>query len=874
MSSAPSAAIDRKEDTLDPVASSSKPWSNQSVLSKPLYAYSLPSELLQNLKLRSIDVQESEEVAPSQTNETDKESKQANSSTNSGKSSAQKTCVVCPKAPEWEGAKQARAHLRSEWHRYNAALTKRNRPEDCLDEDTFHQSIEELSSDGTSSESETENFSERAKAPVDHVAALLGKLTVSSSANAFVASDSEGEETSARAALTAKEPYLWFVTTSFGALHIQQTQFGVLRGVFPEAESDVVPKDWHISTLCQIQAGPLQSQQTPKDLKRFKGGSSANEAASMLAATFIDASGEKPEDDGSSDGGSGEEDSSTEDVTTTTSAMSITSAPSTPSSPLRTWTILLLGGGNFSAVVIALNPREQFISKRKGTTERQFVILARKQFHRYTTRRKQGGAQSAQDASGKFAKSAGAQLRRYGEQALGDEIRALLSTKKWREAIGKSEKVWVRAGLRSARGILWNWVGSEESPLDAMRKDDKVQSLPIATRKPTVGEGLRCFAELTRIRVRHDTEEEMQAKDEAYRAQLENSARSRQEKRNVEKDKLRREAEAKEATLAAKKKAAGLKLDEKEVLRRERFTRLIDMIRKGRIDNTVNHLEKYEKDLLRVTGWDAEDKVVEPDDVDDAMEQSRRRINVILPFWWRYEDAREKGILLHKGEENLTGARPQLLPSTLLQVAAESGHESQVSYFLIERRSDPTIAIRPPPVQHSTIDDAEMLAKFPHRTAYDLCTSRDSRDVFRRLMAAQPDWCKDWSGPDAGGARVSKALTSEMEEAREREEKVRDKRQAVKDKARLRQEEEEKKRAHEIDVAAMKHSAATKPPPPPPSSTSKNRLGGNNTAPRALQNKRDQAAGLSPEVQSRIEREKRARAAEARVKAMQDGRGA
>jgi len=845
--------------------SSTKPWSHQNVLSRPLYAYQLPKELLQNLKLRNIDVQESEEPAQSQVGDTDI-GRQSQHSSN-GKASSQKTCPVCPKAPQWEGATQARAHLRSEWHRYNAALAKKSRSEDCLDEESFHQLVEDLSSDDSSSESEAEEGSQgRAKVPVDHVAALL---KLSSSKDVKVESDSEDDERSARSALTAKEPYLWFVTTPSSTLHIQQTQFGVLRGLFPETENDIVPKDWHISALNRMQSGLLQPQQLPRDLKRFKGSSTADEAASMLSAVFMDASGERPEDNEGSDGESLAEDSGDDAATTTITTASIASSPSAPATPLKTWTIILMGGGDFSAIVIALNPREQIISKRKGTSERQYFILARKQIHRYTTRRKQGGAQSTQDSSGKFAKSAGAQLRRYGEQALGEEIRALLSTRAWKEAIQKSEKVWVRAGLRSARGVLWNWAGTEESPLDVMRKEDKVQSMPIATRKPTVGECLRCFADLTRVRVRHDTEEEMQAKDEAYRAQLENSARSRQERRNQEKEKLRREMEAKEVALAAKKKAAGSKLDEKEVLRRERLTRLIDMIRKGRIENTINHLEKYERELLKPTGWESEGRDGEPDDVDDAVEQSQRRVNTLLPFWWRYQDAREKGVTLNKEEdETLTGVRQQLIPSTLLQVAAEGGHENQVSYFLIERRSDPTIAVLPPPYLDSAKDDTDVVARFPHRTAYDVCTSRDARDVFRRLMASQPDWCNNWSGMEVGGARVGKALTSEMEEAREKEEKVRDKRQAMKEKARQRQQAEERQKAHEIDVAAIKEAVAA---PPPPSSTIKNRLGGSNTAPRALQNQRDEAAGLSPEVRARIEREKRARAAEARFKATQGG---
>ena len=66
------------------------------------------------------------------------------------------------------------------------------------------------------------------------------------------------------------------------------------------------------------------------------------------------------------------------------------------------WIILMVSSGHFAG----------------GVFEKNGKIKASKTFHRYTTRRKQGGAQSAQDASGKMAKSAGSTLRRYNEIAL------------------------------------------------------------------------------------------------------------------------------------------------------------------------------------------------------------------------------------------------------------------------------------------------------------------------------------------------------------------------------------------------------------------------------------------------------------------------
>lgn len=53
------------------------------------------------------------------------------------------------------------------------------------------------------------------------------------------------------------------------------------------------------------------------------------------------------------------------------------------------------------------------------------------------------------------------------------------------------------------------------------------------------------------------------------------------------------------------------------------------------------------------------------------------------------------------------------------------------------------------------------------------------------------------------------------------------------------------------------------------SNPSRNRLGGSGAGlPNALRNRRDEDAGLTPEMKLRIEREKRARAAEARLKGL------
>ena len=67
-------------------------------------------------------------------------------------------------------------------------------------------------------------------------------------------------------------------------------------------------------------------------------------------------------------------------------------------------------------------------------------------------RRKQGGSQSLNDNSKSKAVSAGAMLRRYGEQALRDDIRNLLQ--EWSEDIEQCERVWIRASVSNRRIFL------------------------------------------------------------------------------------------------------------------------------------------------------------------------------------------------------------------------------------------------------------------------------------------------------------------------------------------------------------------------------------------------------------------------------------
>lgn len=155
--------------------------------------------------------------------------------------------------------------------------------------------------------------------------------------------------------------------------------------------------------------------------------------------------------------------------------------------------LCMIGGGHFAAMVVSLAPKMG--KKSTGTVERQAVVIAHKTFHRYTTRRKQGGSQSANDSAKGAAHSAGASIRRYNEAALENEIRALLS--EWRNLIERSQLVFVRATGSTNRRTLFG-------PYDGQvlrHNDPRNRGFPFSTRRATQAELMRGFVELTRVKV-------------------------------------------------------------------------------------------------------------------------------------------------------------------------------------------------------------------------------------------------------------------------------------------------------------------------------------------------------------------------------------
>ncbi|KZF23012.1 hypothetical protein L228DRAFT_247454 [Xylona heveae TC161] len=154
--------------------------------------------------------------------------------------------------------------------------------------------------------------------------------------------------------------------------------------------------------------------------------------------------------------------------------------------------LCMTGGGHFAAMIVSLAPK---VGKKGGVEERQATVLAHKTFHRYTTRRKQGGAQSANDSAKGAAHSAGSSLRRYNEAALTAEVRQLLL--EWKDLIDTSQLLFIRATGTTSRRTLFG-------PYDGQilrHNDPRIRGFPFSTRRATQSELMRAFIELTRVKV-------------------------------------------------------------------------------------------------------------------------------------------------------------------------------------------------------------------------------------------------------------------------------------------------------------------------------------------------------------------------------------
>ncbi|KAI9500363.1 hypothetical protein BX070DRAFT_230658 [Coemansia spiralis] len=370
---------------------------------------------------------------------------------------ARPTCHTCG-GVEFANVEEQRSHFRSAWHQGNMAKKmewrRRNatRPAESQDGQSQNGQMPD-----SSEQSEPESiWSESDASVVDETETpdrILGENRASAESSDEDGSDGQERVTS---------PYLWFISNDDEAActsavedtaPIMATVYGVQRRVLqPKGSSRGASVDAHqiLEDLVAMQLPPAP-QKTHQELKLEK------QALKQKASSAAD-----------------EKD--------TEGPLKKQKSPFDLDPQSSLWTILALNGGFFAGAVF---------DNRTGT------MLAHKTFQRYTTRRKQGGLQSRQDnAMGRGANSAGAQIRRYNEQKLQEEIRELMH--QWQPLLQKSTRVFVRVSKYNQRGFF-------AAPNDAppiVWSDDRIRSVPVPMARPTLAELQRVYAAISMVRVR------------------------------------------------------------------------------------------------------------------------------------------------------------------------------------------------------------------------------------------------------------------------------------------------------------------------------------------------------------------------------------
>ncbi|KAI9804471.1 MAG: hypothetical protein M1825_001370 [Sarcosagium campestre] len=416
--------------------------------------------------------------------------------------------------------------------------------------------------------------------------------------------------------------------------------------------------------------------------------------------------------------------------------------------------LCMIGGGHFAAMIVSLAPRAG--KQALGIERRQASVLAHKTFHRYTTRRKQGGSQSANDAAKGAAHSAGSSLRRYNETALTEEVRRLLQD--WKAMIDSSALLIIRATSNTNRRTLFG-------PYDGQvlrSNDPRIRSFPFSTRRATQAELMRAFIEVTRVKITQV--------DEAALA----AAAASQAAREASKASAQRPAKA--------TPPAPTRSKEEEAAHRH-TSQLQTMIKRGKAPATVSYLSS----------------------------------NSLSPDFQ---------FVPHDTHQNHHASTP-------LHLAASSNTAAVVLALLTKAKSDPTVL------------------NGEGKAAFDIAGDRPTRDAFRiaRHELGEDRW--NWNASHIPAGLSKQEADKRQERDRKEAEKVESERRKV-EMERLRKEEAER-------------------PPAPPQQIKGGgqRLG---AAPLTGAEKREAAArGMTPEMRMKLERERRARAAEDRIRRMQGG---
>lgn len=660
------------------------------VLTTDNTVFDLPQELLYSLQLKTQST-----TAPGESSPHPIEPVPTNEELqNDTSSKAATSCHLC--ALTFPTVEDQRRHVRSDLHGYN--IKQKLRARKPVTEIEFERLLGEL--DESISGSDTEDSDQEdlvgtgEKQKDSTLSALLKK-------QAKLADAGAEDAPMRRKQGSGKPPLLWFASSKLPS----NTSLGVYRAIFSideQAEEKHITETLQRNQLAAKPPAPPQPKQKQVD----------------------------DEEDGGV-------------------PISVSAVPKPTSASGPHYFLCMIGGGHFAAMLVSLTPK---LTKKFGVEDRSASVIAHKTFHRYTTRRKQGGSQSANDNSKGNAHSAGAGIRRYNEAALEQEVRELLT--EWKSWIDTSHLVFIRATGSTNRRTLFG--PYEDQVLN--HRDDRVRGFPFSTRRATQSELMRAFIELTRVKIS-----------------------------TIDEVALARQAEEAAAAAAAKAESAingkpstaePVKLSKADEEAAVHTTQLQALIRRSKAPGLVSYLQSSN---------------LTPD--------------------FRF----------FPPEQNHHAPTP-------LHLAAASNSSVCVSSLLVKAGANPGIRN----------EDG--------KSAFDIAGDRPTRDAFRLARSQLGETHQNW---DAAG--IPPALSQhevDVRTTREKEEK------AAEDSAEKKRRDAETERLRQEDTArsAGKNEA-------------KFGRGHVMEKPRATaeETRMEQARGMTDEMRMKLEREKRARAAEARM---------
>ena len=660
--------------------------------------FDLPAELLYTLQLKVQSTAAAAPAAPSPGPSTSESRTQHEIEKDDGSHNTTTACGLC--GLTFADVQDQRSHVRSDLHGYN--LKQKMRGRKAVTEGEFERLVGELDesisgSDSTDSEDDDEDEANGSKPKETTLSALLkrqAKITDGDAEDAPVLKRKRG---------AGKPPLIWFSSSNLPP----NTSLGIYRAVFPQEEQNDAD---HLVEVVQRKQLAAKSPST--------------------ATIRV----EREEDGG---------------VPLQSSMIPKISGASGPH-----YFLCMIGGGHFAAMLVSLTPK---LTKKFGVEDRSATVIAHKTFHRYTTRRKQGGSQSANDNAKGNAHSAGSSIRRYNEAALEQEVRDLLA--EWKTLIDSAELLFIRATGSTNRRTLF---GPYEGQVLNV-KDQRIRGFPFNTRRATQSELMRAFVELTRVKV--------STIDEAALAK-----------------------QAEEATAAA-----------------------------------------AEKTETQINGKTSAHKPTKPSKEDEAATVHTTQLQALI--------RRSKApALVSYLQNNKLSADFKFLPveqnhhaSTPLHLAAASNSPACVAALLLRAGADPTIKNQD--------------GKF----AFDIAGDRPTRDAFRHARSQIGDDRWTWDA-----ANVPSSLSqSEVESrtAREKQEKAAEEEAEMVRRAseldRIRKEDKEKMDGAREKKFGKGHVVEQKM--------------------TAEERRMQDARGMSDDMRMRLEREKRARAAEERMRRLQGG---